>query len=303
MSGIYIYSEKPTLAAELVGFGKATGKPTYVLVFSRDDISLLDQCGADGMLCIDGDTDLIENNSKGIAGLLKQRGAEAVLVGATARGRDFAARIAGFLDSAMSSDVSTLEISDTNVSATRTMYGGSVVETVSLPFPAVATVPAGRFDAICGSVPIEHIEIAVDDRTKLVSSSLVAKEGVDLSAARSIVAFGMGVEKLEDVSMVQDLADQLGAELACTRGIAEERHWIPIEQYVGLSGVSVAPDLYLTVGISGQVQHVVGMRDSKTIVAIDKNPQAPIFKSCDYGIVGDLYKIVPLLTEEIKRLK
>lgn len=303
MGGIYVYSEKPALATELVGLGKKTGKPTYVLAFSQEDVSLLDQCGADGILHVDGDADLIENNARGIAEQLKQRNAEAVLVGATARGRDFAARVAGYLDCAMSSDINTIDISDTCLSATRSMYGGAVVEKAVLPFPAIVTVPAGRFDAVCGDAPVECIEIAVDNRTKLVNCASITKDGVDLSNARSIVAFGMGVEKREDVTLVQNLADQLCAELACTRGVAEERRWIPVEQYVGLSGVSVAPDLYLTVGISGQVQHVVGIRDSKTIIAIDKNPQAPIFKACDYGIVGDLYKVVPLLTEAIKELK
>jgi electron transfer flavoprotein alpha subunit len=108
------------------------------------------------------------------------------------------------------------------------------------------------------------------------------------------------VEKKEDIGLVKELADVLGGEVACSRPIAEELHWLPEEVYLGISGKKVKPDLYVGVGISGQIQHVTGIRDSKVIFAINRDENAPIFEAADYGIVGDLYQVVPKLVEELK---
>lgn len=299
MSGIYIYSDRPALAAELVGFGKAVGKPTYAIAFDDAGAASLAGCGADGILQVEGDADLVENNAKGLAGILDDRGAEVFVVGATSIGRDLAARVAGYMDCGMVSDAVSLALEEGGVITSRMMYGGAVVVDEALPLPAVITIGAGCFDAVSGAPSIEKVPVEPDRRAHFKDTAPIVKEGADLSKAKSIVAFGMGIAAQEDMQMVQELADQLGAELGCTRGIAEERHWLPVEQYVGLSGVDVAPDLYLTLGISGQVQHLAGIRDSKLIVAVDKNPQAPIFKACDYGIVGDIYEVVPLLTKAL----
>jgi len=299
MPGIYVYSDKPALVAELVGFGKAAWQPTFAITFDDTQSAALAQCGADGIVQMQGDADLIENNAKPLAAFLAEREADMLVVGATATGRDLAARVAGYLDCAMASDATTLSFAGDHAVVSRMMYGGAVVAEGELPLPAVVTIGAGRFDKMSGVAPVEKIVIAADQRARFQGSAPIVKEGADLSKAKAIVSFGMGVGAQEDMQMIQALADTIGAELGCTRGIAEERHWLPIEQYVGLSGVDVAPNLYLTLGISGQVQHLAGMRDSKLIVAVDKNPQAPIFKACDYGIVGDLYEVVPLLTEAL----
>lgn len=302
MNGIYVYSDRPSITSELVGFGKSTGQQTYALAFSPDEAQAISQCGADAILRLSGDTDIVENNARGLASLLSDRGASLFLVGATARGRDLAARVAGYLDSAMASDATGIELDGETLHATRIMYGGATVEEETLPLPAVVTLPAGRFTEASGTAPVEEITIEPDNRARFISNAPIVKEGCDLTRAKSIVSFGMGVDKQDDIPMVQELANKLDAELGCTRGIAEERHWLPIEQYVGLSGTTVSPDLYLTLGISGQVQHVTGIRGSKIIVAIDKNPEAPIFSACDYGIIGDLYEIVPLLTKALEKL-
>src|SRR5207244_686412 len=125
---------------------------------------------------------------------------------------------------------------------------------------------------------------------------------VDLAAAGIIVSVGRGIREAENIPIVQKLADALGAELAASRPICDNG-WLPMERQVGSSGQTVAPKLYLAVGISGAIQHLVGMKGSKTIVAINKDPEAPIFEVADYGIVGDLFQIVPALVEEIKKVK
>ena len=110
----------------------------------------------------------------------------------------------------------------------------------------------------------------------------------------------MGVSTAEDLALAQDLAESLGGEIACTRPVAEDRGWLPVERYIGISGVTVQPDLYLGLGVSGQVQHTIGIRDARVIVGINTNPDATLFGACDYAVVGDLHEIAPLLTSAIR---
>jgi electron transfer flavoprotein alpha subunit len=200
----------------------------------------------------------------------------------------------------MASDVSSVSFADGNVNCERTMFGGAVVESETLTGLSVVTVPAGKFAPSQGSSEIVNIELTADDRVVQIGAVPIEKKGADLKAAEKVVCVGMGLEKAEDIQMAEQLAEVLGAEIGCSRGVAEERHWLPVEQYIGISGNVIKPKLYLSLGVSGQVQHVFGARDSKLIVAINNNEKAPIFRSADYGIVGDMYEIVPLLIEALK---
>ena len=123
---------------------------------------------------------------------------------------------------------------------------------------------------------------------------------MDLAQAKIIVCVGRGVEKPEDIKLARELADVLGGEVGCSRPIAEELNWLPEEFYLGISGKKVKPELYIGLGVSGQIQHVTGIRDSKVIFAVNRDENAPIFEAADYGIVGDLYQVVPKLIEELK---
>jgi electron transfer flavoprotein alpha subunit len=142
----------------------------------------------------------------------------------------------------------------------------------------------------------------VEIRTKPEEKFQEAKQAVDLSQAPLIVAVGRGIKSQENIALVEDLARSLGAEVAASRPICDNE-WLPMDRQIGSSGQTVSPKLYLAVGISGAIQHVVGMKNSQTIVAINKDPEAPIFDIADYGIVGDLFEIVPALTAEIKKAK
>ena len=119
--------------------------------------------------------------------------------------------------------------------------------------------------------------------------------GVELGAARTVVGIGRGLKARADLALLEDLAAATGGELACSRPLAEGVDWVAKERYIGISGQHIAPDLYVVVGISGQIQHMVGVREAKVIVAINSDPSAPVFTQCDYGIVGDLYAVVPAL--------
>jgi electron transfer flavoprotein alpha subunit len=152
---------------------------------------------------------------------------------------------------------------------------------------------------------VEALQIDLSDvtiRTQPEEKFQEAKQAVDLSQAPLIVAVGRGIKSQENIAIIEELAKALGAEIAASRPICDNE-WLPMDRQIGSSGQTVSPKLYLAVGISGAIQHVVGMKNSQTIVAINKDPEAPIFDIADYGIVGDLFEIVPALTGEIRKAK
>jgi electron transfer flavoprotein alpha subunit len=174
--------------------------------------------------------------------------------------------------------------------------------------PCFASVQAGAYRAdkvVGGSASVEKFtpEIAATAiRTKPQELFRESQRAVDLTGAAIIVSVGRGIKEAENIPIVQKLADALGAELAASRPICDSG-WLPMERQVGSSGQTVSPKLYLAVGISGAIQHLVGMKGAKTIVAINKDSNAPIFEVADYGIVGDLFQVVPALVEEILKAK
>lgn len=299
MAGIYIYSNKRVVVAELTGFARGTGKEVNVIVFQLEEAEAIKNCGADHIYILNGASSLAENYGKAVAQFLKQEAAELFLVGASPSGRDIAARVAGYLNCGMVSDVSALSYDNGKLTTERMIYGGAIMQKEAWSGLTVATIPAGLFEPIEGVAEISSIAVETDNRVSLLETTSIVKEGADLSLADKVVCIGLGMEKEEDMQMARDLSGALGAELGCSRGIAEERHWLPVERYIGISGAIIKPQLYLAMGISGQVQHTIGIRDAKIVVAVNDNNKAPIFKVCDYGIVGDMYEIIPLLTEAL----
>jgi electron transfer flavoprotein alpha subunit len=172
--------------------------------------------------------------------------------------------------------------------------------------PYFASLQAGayRADQIeAGSARVEPFAPQLSpSRIRPLGMFREAQRAVDLTAAEIIVSVGRGIKEADNIPVVQKLAEVLGAELAASRPICDSG-WLPMERQVGSSGQTVAPKMYLAVGISGAIQHLVGMKGSKTIVAINKDPDAPIFEVADYGIVGDLFQVVPALVEEIRKAK
>ncbi|MDR2035692.1 MAG: electron transfer flavoprotein subunit alpha/FixB family protein [Coriobacteriales bacterium] len=303
MAGIYVYSDEPGLVAELLGFALSTGKQACAVTFSQEDADKAQAFGADKVLFFKGASPLAENYAKALADYLAAEQADLFLAGMTPRGRDLAARVAGYLACGMASDVLSLTPVAEGFTVEKMLYGGVAVLTETLASPAVVTIGSGKFDApAAGDSPVETLEVPSDMRVRLVTSAPLVQEGVDLNKAEKVVGVGLGFSKQEDLSLAEDLAAVLGAEIGCTRSIAEERKWLPVEQYIGISGAVIKPQLYLSLGISGQIQHVIGVRDAKTIAAINTDENAPIFKAADYGIVGDMYEIAPLLTEALKKV-
>jgi electron transfer flavoprotein alpha subunit len=224
--------------------------------------------------------------------------------------RDFAPKLATALGRVLVSDVVAHRVDGGELVLVRQLFQGKM--NVDVRFageaPWLASVQAGAYRAdkvVAGSATVEKFApelSAAAIRTKPLELFRESQRAVDLTAAEIIVSVGRGIKEAENILVVQKLAEVLGAELAASRPICDNG-WLPMERQVGSSGQTVSPKLYVAVGISGAIQHLVGMKGSKTIVAINKDPEAPIFEVADYGIVGDLFQVVPALVEEIKKAK
>jgi electron transfer flavoprotein alpha subunit len=241
--------------------------------------------------------------------LITQLAPSHVLLAHTYQTRDFAPKLAARLDRALVTDVTALKTAAGGNAFVRPMFQGKLTADVvpQGPAPHLVTFQIGAWRADQAArgeqaAPIEAQPVALDAaaiRQKPEPPFQEARQAVDLSQAARIVAVGRGIKGQEHLPLAEKLATALGAELAASRPICDAG-WLPMERQVGSSGQTVAPKLYLALGISGAIQHLVGMKGSSTIAAINKDPDAPIFEVADYGLVGDLFDIVPALIEALK---
>ncbi len=242
-----------------------------------------------------------------LARLAKEQQPEVILAGATTRGRDLFGTLAVDLNASALADVTDVKATDGRLEATRPVYAGKLLSNVVAERkPALVSLRPRAFPkpepdaARTGQVTKVEPAVAEDAITTKVVDYAVEQGQVSLADARIIVSGGRGVGGPEGFAPVRELAEVLGGAMGASRA-AVDAGWIPYAHQVGQTGKTVSPDLYIACGISGAIQHQAGMRSAKTIVAINKDPEAPIFKLARYGVVGDLFKVVPALTAEFKK--
>jgi electron transfer flavoprotein alpha subunit len=227
---------------------------------------------------------------------------DAILAPATSNGKNYMPRVAARLDAPQISEILAVESPDT---FRRPIYAGNAIETVQAPpGTKIITVRTAAFRPVenTGSASVENISTASDPQvSKFVGEELSKSERPELTSARVIISGGRGLQSGENFHLLEKIADRLHAAIGASRA-AVDAGFVPNDYQVGQTGKIVAPDLYIAVGISGAIQHLAGMKDSKVIVAINKDEEAPIFQVADFGLVGDLFQLIPELDQELARL-
>ena len=229
-----------------------------------------------------------------------------LLLGGTSNGRDVAPRIAARLNVGVASDVDRLEWTDGKLRARRPIYSGRAFATVDVTgTPAIATTRPNAFpaeEAGGGAAEVANVESSADARMKLVETKTPEAGELSIAEADIIVSGGRGLKEANNFSYIRDLAHAIGGAVGASRATVDAG-WIDHQHQVGQTGRVVSPNLYIAAGVSGAIQHLAGMSSSKHIIAINKDPEAPIFRIADLGVVGDLFQILPVLTEEVKKAR
>ncbi len=336
--GVFIYAQQvdnelSSIAFELIGKAKELAKDldtevTAVLLGSKVDalVTPLAEYGADRVIVVD-DPELevyrTEPYAQALAGVINEYKPEIMLVGATAIGRDLGPTVSARVKTGLTADCTSLEIGDYPLTVpegqeatqkhnqllmTRPAFGGNTIATIACPNnrPQMATVRPGVMQKLApvagATAEVINYNPGITKNNKFVEIQDVVKAvGTveNIMDAKILVSGGRGVGSEENFQMLKDLADVLGGMVSCSRAVVENG-WLPQDYQVGQTGKTVRPNVYFAIGISGAIQHVAGMEESDLIIAINKDPDAPIFDVADYGIVGDLNKIVPALTESLK---
>ncbi len=334
--GVYVFAQQvdneiSSIAFELLGKAKDLAKDlstdvTAVLIGSgiKGLADQLAEYGADKVIVVD-DPELkdyrTEPYAHALSSVINQYKPEIMLVGATAIGRDLGPRVSARVATGLTADCTVLEIGDFPLQAvpgqeqlhnqllmTRPAFGGNTIATIACPYnrPQMATVRAGvmqKIDPIKGAkAVVEEYNPGFTPDNKYVEILDIVKavtETVDIMDAKILVSGGRGVGSPENFKILEELAEVLGGTVSCSRAVVDSG-WKPKDLQVGQTGKTVRPNVYFAIGISGAIQHVAGMEESDIIVAINKDADAPIFDVADYGVVGDLNKIVPKLTTALK---
>ncbi|GAA0108771.1 electron transfer flavoprotein subunit alpha/FixB family protein [Clostridium tertium] len=325
--GVWVFAEQregelQKVSLELLGEGRKIADKLGVKLTALllgDNIKgladILGRHGADEVLVAENELlkhYTTDGYTKVICDLANERKPGILFIGATFIGRDLGPRVAARLSTGLTADCTVLDVDveKADLLATRPAFGGNLMATIACPDhrPQMATVRPGVFSKLSDedrNFTVEEVEVKIADsdiRTKIVEIVKEAKDIVDISEANFIVSGGRGVGSKENFAILEELAEALGGTVAGSRA-AVENGWIERDYQVGQTGKTVRPTIYIACGISGAIQHVAGMQDSDLIIAINKDASAPIMQTADYAIVGDLLKVVPEMTAQVKAMK
>jgi len=313
--GILVFSEKHDLMLEMLGKGREiadklqTSLAAVLMGFNvQEKVDEVIKYGADKVYVIDNQAlehFQIEAYLSVLHNLAVNYKSEIILIGSTRNGKPLAARLATRLEVGCVPDCNRLSVDDERrLVGERITYGGNAAAKITFKTkPQIATVPARAFEKPerkDRSGQVIRLDVKVEEpKTEIVETKPLEVSSVRIEDADVIISCGRGLGKKEDRELLDELATVLCGQVGCSRPLAEDRKWFT--EWVGLSGHKVKPKLYIACGISGVIQHVAGIRDAKVIVAINKDENAPIFEVADYGVVGNLYEILPALKEALKK--
>ncbi|MEM0466555.1 MAG: electron transfer flavoprotein subunit alpha/FixB family protein [Candidatus Thermoplasmatota archaeon] len=313
---VLVYSDDHTMMLELLGkaseLAQILHKKVYAVLIGKRNEHHADtygKHGADKILLVDSplDTFKAEEYTEILEHIIREHEIELVMIGSNKNGKELAPRLAAKLNTGCVTDCTNISVNNGKITVQRTIYSGNAVAVEEfMKTPALVTIPPKTF-TIQAKNPKHQSELLKKSisiqpsSSKILNIQATKTEGVSVEDADIIVSCGRGIKKKEDIQLINELAETLkGKTIGCSRPIAADLKWLSEDHWIGLSGHKVKPKLYIATGISGQIQHIAGMRDSGIVVAINKDPEALIFRSADYGIVGDLYEVIPKLTQAIK---
>ena len=313
---VLVYSDNKNLTIEMlskaVEIAKQNKKKVTAAIIGKPDEKLAKEYisyGSDKVFIAETNLESFkaEEYTDILAKIVKETGSETILIGSNKNGKELSARLGGKLKAGCVVDSNNIYFKNNKLLAERVVYSGNAIAVEQFNSkPAIITIPPKVFNPLKkdDSRKGEVIKKKIDGEkstSKILKVQEMKTESVNVEDAKIIVSCGRGFKNKDDIKLVKELADVLkGKTVGCSRPIAADLKWLPENHWIGLSGHKVKPKLYIAAGISGQIQHIAGMRDSGIIVAINKDPDSLIFKSADYGIVGDLYKVLPKLTDAIK---
>jgi len=313
---VLVFSDDKKMTLELLSKGseiaKTKGKKLTAVIIGKSNDALAKEYishGADKVFNAEVNMDHFkaEEYAEILEKVLKETGDETILIGSNKNGKELASRLAGRLNAGCVIDATNVYLRDKKLTAERMVYSGNAIAIEQfVSKPCIVTIPSKVFDPLKKDDKRKGETIKKKIETEKTKSKILKiqdmKSGeVNVEDAEIIVSCGRGFKNKNDIKLVDELAQVLkGKTVGCSRPIAADLKWLSEDHWIGLSGHKVKPKLYIAAGISGQIQHIAGMRDSGIIVAINKDPEALIFKSADYGIVGDLYEVLPKLTNAVK---
>lgn len=300
---VLVFSHYFDLAKELVAAGSQVGEVSLLLTSDQRNREP-EVRGAKRVISCNLDS----SNQFAISNALVKLASEhdLLILSSDKRGRELLGQVAQRLDRPAATDVSSLRLEGRTLVVERMTFGGKAISVEELPLPAIVSVQKGKFKPLEGPDSHETIELMLElepSECEVIERREKPKIGVPLDKAEVVVAVGRGFRKKEDLKLAYDLAELLNGVVGSTRPLAADLKWMPEESWIGISGVRIAPKLLFVIGASGQQQFAAGIIDSKVVVAINNDPQAPIFENADYGVVKDLYEFLPALLERLRRSK
>lgn len=281
LQNVWVIAESESAIRELSAGAVALGEKSALVIFEKPD----------SMAVV----------ISAIVATVKKNQPDLVLVESSKNGRLIAGLIAAAMGTSPLSDICEISVDSGAVVTKRMVYGGMAFKTErAVGGTVIAVCCTGLFEA--GESVTGTVNMVLENSTGIRFKEKKLKEGktVNLATSKKVVSVGRGLGKAANLELVKSFASLLGADIGCTRPVAEEEKLLPKEFYIGVSGVMMKPELYIGIGVSGQIQHMVGVSQALTVVAVNKDKNAPIFKQCDYGIVGDLEKVIPALMEKFR---